>query len=310
MLGRFGLTTGDEQTTMSEMISRGKVTVVVPHYNSPATLKRLIDSIPSQDWLEVLVVDDNSRAPIDSLFDAYPFVRVLTLPKDRKGGGAARNFGLENSNSDWLLFADADDFFVAGAFDRIARYLSADLDVVYFSPTSMKESTGDIGSRHQHYAALLDAYSRTSDKRLLYRYFVPWSKLVSRRLVDTYSISFDEVIASNDMNFSLKVACYGKKHAVDMSPIYCVTESTESLTKQTSLAVLESRFYAAVRYNKFLQERGEGKYQLGLSLQLYNMRSLGFSVVMKYLMYSIKSRMPLWRGLKPLARQVLQDIRG
>ena len=295
---------------MNETVGRGTLTVIVPHYNSVGSLKRLIESIPIRDGLEVVVVDDNSSESLEAISIAYPDVRVLTLPRHRKGGGAARNFGLENSNSDWLLFADADDFFVDGAFDRIYRHLNSDCDVVYFAPTSMKESTGGIGSRHQHYANLLDAYSKTSDKSLLYKYFVPWSKLVSRRIVDKHSISFDEVIASNDMNFSLKLACYGIRHAVDMSPIYCVTEGDSSLTKQTSLAVLESRFYAAVRYNKFLQDRGEGKYQLGLNLQLYNMRSLGFAVVMKYLIYSIQSRMPLWRGLKPLARQVLKDMRG
>jgi glycosyltransferase involved in cell wall biosynthesis len=116
--------------------------VIVPHYNSPKTLQRLIESIPSLSWIEVVVVDDNSSEPIDALTKAYPNVRTLTLPQGRKGGGAARNFGLENSNSHWLLFADADDFFVNGAFERIHEYMSADFDVVFFAPTSMNESTG------------------------------------------------------------------------------------------------------------------------------------------------------------------------
>ena len=295
---------------MREMSGRKTLTVIVPHYNSPDTLERLIASIPARDWLEVLVVDDNSSAPVDARFDWRPDVRVLTLPKGRKGGGAARNFGLEHSRSNWLLFADADDFFVDGAFERIGEYLDADLDAVYFAPSSMQEASGETGSRHQHYVALLDRYSRTQDRSLLYRYFVPWSKLVSRRLIDAHAISFDEVIASNDMNFSLKVAYYGRKHAVDMQPIYCVTEGETSLTKQTSQAVLESRLYATVRYNRFLQERGEGKYQLGVCLQLYNMRRLGLPALARYLAYSVKNRMPLWRGLRPLARQVLRDIRS
>lgn len=284
------------------------LTVIVPHYNSTKTLTRLIESIPNESWIEVVVVDDNSSEAIDSLFDAHPRVRVLTLPHGRKGGGAARNFGLENSQSNWLLFADADDFFVDGAFEKIHAYMASSFDVVYFAPTSMREATGELGERHRHYKDLLDRYSRTSDKSLLYRYFVPWSKLVSRRLIDEHSISFDEVIASNDMNFSLKVACYGNAYSVDMSPIYCVTESEVSLTKKTSLEVLESRFYAAVRYNKFLQARGEGQYQIGVSLQIYNMRRLGYLKVMKYLAYSIRHGMPLWRGLKPLGRQIFRDI--
>jgi hypothetical protein len=174
----------------------------------------------------------------------------------------------------------------------------------------MNEATGETGDRHRYYKELLDRYSETSDKTLLYKYFVPWSKLISRQLVEEKSISFDEVVASNDMNFSLKVAFYAKKHAVNPATIYCVTENDSSLTKQVSLAVLESRLYAAVRYNKFLKAHGKGRYQLGVSLQLYNMRRLGLATVGRYLAYSLKNGMPLWRGLKPLARQMLRDMRG
>jgi cellulose synthase/poly-beta-1,6-N-acetylglucosamine synthase-like glycosyltransferase len=299
-----------EPPTMNGHSGGARLTVIVPHYNSPRTLQRLIESIPALNWVEVVVVDDNSSEPIDELIAAYPNVRLLQLPKDRKGGGAARNFGLENSDGNWLLFADADDFFVDGAFDKVAEYLSSDVDVVYFAPTSLKEATGEKGERHRHYEALLHTYSKTSDKSLLYRYFVPWSKLVARRLVERNSISFDEVIASNDMNFSLKVAFYAQKHAVDMSPIYCVTESNGSLTKQVSLAVLESRFYAVARYNRFLQAQGQGRHQVGINLQIYNMRHLGPRQVLKCLAYSLRHRMPLLRGLKPLARQILKDIRS
>jgi hypothetical protein len=112
------------------------------------------------------------------------------------------------------------------------------------------------------------------------------------------------------MNFSLKTAFYSSHIAVDMSPIYCVTESEQSLTKQTSLAVLESRFYAVVRYNQFLKSHGKGEYQIGINLQIYNMRRLGFLTVMKYLGYAVKTGMPLQKGLKFLAQQIRKDIRA
>lgn len=295
---------------MSEVSAGGRLAVIVPHYNSPQTLVRLIQSIPDHDWIEIVVVDDNSSESIAALAEVYPRVRIFSVPQGKKGGGAARNVGLENSRSDWVMFADADDLFVAGAFEQIERYRYSDLDVVYFSPTSMKEKTGGLGERHLHYKGLLEKYARTSEKGVLYKYFVPWSKLVSRRLIDANAISFDEVIASNDMNFSLKTAFYGSKIAVDMSPVYCVTESEQSLTKQTSLAVLESRFYAVVRYNQFLKSHGKGEHQIGINLQIYNMRRLGFLTVLRYLGYAVKTGMPLQRGLKHLAMQIRKDLRA
>ncbi len=288
-----------------------QLSIIVPHRNSVQTLERLLASIPTEEsWIDVLVVDDNSNVSLDLVRAAYPAVRFLQLPQHRKGAGAARNFGLENSTSNWLLFSDADDYFVEGAFDKIYKYMGSTFDAIYFTPTSVNEQSGRIGSRHLYYKGLLETFSKTGSKSILYRYFVPWSKLISRALVEAKGITFDEVPASNDMNFSLKVAFFSAQSHVDLSTIYCVTEGSESLTKQVSLTILESRFYSVTRYNQFLQQNSAGNHQLSTNLQIWNIRKFGIKKVVELVIYSIRNQMPLLRGLKPLAKQVLKDLRA
>ena len=36
------------------------ITIIIPHYNSPDTLRRLLDSIGYDTRIQVVVVDDNS----------------------------------------------------------------------------------------------------------------------------------------------------------------------------------------------------------------------------------------------------------
>ena len=38
------------------------LTIIIPHYNSPKLLDKLLDSIPEREELEVIVVDDNSES--------------------------------------------------------------------------------------------------------------------------------------------------------------------------------------------------------------------------------------------------------
>lgn len=283
-----------------------QLSIIIPHYNSPESLDKLLDSIPRHPWLNIIVVDDNSEHQPD--IKDKTNCTLYTLPSDKKGAGAARNYGLKRLNSDWVLFADADDYFVENAFDTIQEEMNSEFDSIYFLPTSYNHKIRQIGARHQAYENLLLTYQHTQDKSLLYRFFVPWSKLVSTKLIKEHRINFDEVIASNDMNFSLKVAYYAQTTKVCNSTIYCVTESNNSLTKQVTESVLDSRFYAAGRYNQFCQDHSIPQYQLGMSLQIYYARKFGFKKTLSLIKYSIKNNYPLFRGLKHLFKVIKKDL--
>ncbi|MCS2966676.1 glycosyltransferase family 2 protein [Bacteroides ovatus] len=89
-------------------------TFIIPHKNIPSLLQRCIDSIPQREDVHIVVVDDNSDScQVDfSHFPGLnnPFVEVI-FTKEGYGAGYARNVGLKQVQSKWVLFADADDFF-------------------------------------------------------------------------------------------------------------------------------------------------------------------------------------------------------
>ena len=89
--------------------------VIIPHHEIPALLQRCLDSIPDVPEVQVIVVDDNSsEQKVD--FEQFPGLgrKYTQCIFDKEGGGAghARNIGMKHADGKWLVFADADDFFI------------------------------------------------------------------------------------------------------------------------------------------------------------------------------------------------------
>jgi len=86
--------------------------VIIPAYNSAATLARAVESVNAQSWPahEIIVIDDGSTD--DTLQIARGFGdRVRVLHQSNAGVSAARNRGAEAATGDWLAFLDADDWY-------------------------------------------------------------------------------------------------------------------------------------------------------------------------------------------------------
>ncbi|MFI3177175.1 MAG: glycosyltransferase family 2 protein [Eubacteriales bacterium] len=239
-----------------------KLSIIVPHYNSPMTLQQLLETIPVRDEVEIIVVDDNSRkerAEYNQLMNTYSNVIFLENTSGVKGAGSSRNIGLDHATGDWLLFADADDYFVEGFWEIVEKYIDSDTDVIYFRPTSVHKNSGTLATRHLSYEKyVVDYYNdpqEINERLLRYQFMVPWSKMIRHTLVQIHHIRFDEVIASNDVMFSTKVGFYARKISSSTEVIYCVVDSDESLTKTFTKEIHDARTNVIIEYYLFLKER-------------------------------------------------------
>jgi glycosyltransferase involved in cell wall biosynthesis len=89
------------------------VSIIIPCFNSAATLPLAISSVIAQtyqNW-ECIIIDDGSnddpQAAISTLKDKR--IRHFKFNKNR-GRGAARQYGLEQANGEFLAMVDADDW--------------------------------------------------------------------------------------------------------------------------------------------------------------------------------------------------------
>lgn len=238
-----------------------QISIIVPHYNTPESLIKLIESVPNREDIEVIVADDNSSIDLSDLKEElkrFPMVQFTVNDSGVKGAGASRNVALKKATGTWLLFADADDFFTENLYEKVAPFLDSDNDMVYFPPTSMDIVTGGVSSRHVMYMELVENFYKKQSLRTLtemkYGFCTPWSKLIKRSVFVEHDIRFDEIMVSNDIMCMTKSAFYSKKVAASNETIYCVTRGGKTLTAKKDEKRFDTRIDVLINRYTFLRE--------------------------------------------------------
>ena len=266
-------------------------TIIIPHFTKDGNLSllyRALESIPRRDDIQIIVVD-NSVIPIQLNANNLNKNVTLLYSDNKRGAGGARNLGIQNALGVWLLFLDADDYFVKDAFVVMDRYLYSKNDIVFFKPTSQINNLGTLSDRHLAYSNMIDDYFVSGcSTNLRLNHCIPWSKMIKNELVRENDIYFDEVPASNDVIFSLMIGLHASKVIADSNVIYCVTVSDGSITKTETLRNLESRFKVAIKKNDILRSRG---YKADVSIIFYVVKSMkyGFDIFIKFFFKAIAS---------------------
>ncbi|MFH5835234.1 glycosyltransferase family 2 protein [Proteiniclasticum sp. C24MP] len=237
-----------------------KLSIIIPHYNSPKMLKKLLSTIPKISEIQIVVVDDLSDKNINAYLQVKETNKGVVFLENTtgiKGAGACRNIGLDVAQGDWVLFADSDDYFLNGFYGKLSKYFDTDNDVVFFVPTSYDLVSNKISDRHSKYEKLILDYLNNGDEdseaKLRYEFLVPWTKLINNEFIRSNHLCFDEVLASNDVMFSTKVGHKLKKFAASDEKIYCVTRSKGTLTRNISEIVFDSRLFVHIEYCKFVK---------------------------------------------------------
>ena len=129
-----------------------KVSIIVPCYNSEATIDRCINSIYTQECdspLELIVVNDGStdqskKRIIDwmSRFDDKGYA-LKHIEQKNQGPGGAINTGLKHVTGKYLTLLDADDCFLPGSIKKRVDYLEKHLDFVGVRTNGWQDKQGE-----------------------------------------------------------------------------------------------------------------------------------------------------------------------
>lgn len=205
---------------------------VIPHHNTPDLLMRLIDSIPQREDIEIIVVDDNSSPDKKANVSRLDVQTIYINETQSKGAGKARNIGMDASVGKWLLFADADDFYIPDFIKILDEYKDDDLDFVYYNIDSVDSQTLQPSTRAIKYRKLIGQYdgSRESSEILLFFSYTPWIRMFNASYVKGNGFRFEETIRANDIFFALQTSFFAKKWKVDKRTIYIYTYNANSLT--------------------------------------------------------------------------------
>lgn len=295
------------------MMNEYKLSIVIPHYQSFCSLRGCLNSIPIDKYIQIIVIDDASPdwEKMESSFRTdYPHITFVSLLKN-SGAGAARNAGLDLALGKWLMFADADDYFVNSAFDEvICKHYEDCSDIIFYKATSINIETGEISDRHQQINTYVDEYDPQnieSEDNLRYRFYGPVCKMVRRQVVLQHHIRFDEVKYSNDVMFSVKIGYHAKHINVVKQEIYCITTSSNSLTRKMTAGALMCRYSVAIRYNNYLSRIGKKKCRTILLRYFVLAFKYDASCFVPMIKIGLKSKVNFFAGMSRVCKILLSN---
>ncbi len=104
-----------------------RFSVIIPAFNSVATLARAIESARAQTLSahEIIVVDDGSTDSTASVAESFGDT-VRLLRQSNCGVAAARNAGARAATGEWLAFLDADDWYHPDRLRLHAEWVAED----------------------------------------------------------------------------------------------------------------------------------------------------------------------------------------
>ncbi len=274
-------------------------TVIIPHRDSIGTLQRLFDSIPVSDKIEVILID-NSSTPVTHEDIGIKRNYTLLYSEPSRGAGGARNVGIENAHGKWLLFADADDFYTKDAFDIFYTQFNSDAELIYFSMDGIYTDTGERSDRGDQYTQLVKDYlcGKKTEMDIRLNFSSPCSKMVSHEFVDRHHFRYDEVLASNDVYFSLLTGYHASKIAAVDKITYTATVSKGTLTKRRDYDVIYARFIVNLRYNKFVKEHNFSQYQRSIMFFLFQASRFGIKKMLELIRLLIRYKQNPFIGYK------------
>ncbi len=112
-----------------------EISVIIPLYNKERTIANTIEHVLSQnynDW-ELIIIDDGSTDNSRMVVEKYlKDQRIKYYYKKNGGPSSARNYGVDKATKEWIVFLDADDFFLNDALCTYSQLIVSNPDMFFF----------------------------------------------------------------------------------------------------------------------------------------------------------------------------------
>ena len=306
-----------------------RFSVIIPAFNSAATLVRAIDSVHRQSWpaYEIIVVDDGSTdatAEVAGQFDTT----VRLIRQANSGVSAARNAGAAAATGNWLAFLDADDWYTDNRIQLHAEWIVEDATLDFLTGDyEYRDTAGKLlgTSMAQHESGRMLLTKAAGSLRVVMDKPAELEAFVADHFGDTHTLSVPRARflelggyptgfkVCEDVHFLTRLAA--KSHRIGVVcanlGVYCIHETSatrknpvaaqqENVRTLIDLERLTPNFPIPVRQG-VKQRMQSARYNLACALTRNKQRLAAVQAVLPSLVGN-----PGWRSL----RDVLSIIKG
>lgn len=140
-----------------------QISIVVPVYNVENCLSYCVESLRQQTYknIEIILVDDGSTDSSGEICDQYAREddRIKVLHIENGGLSNARNTGVKESSTDWIVFIDSDDYYDHRAIEYLVELRDkyrVDLVATPVIEVRDYENSDFLGDFREKYSGKLD----------------------------------------------------------------------------------------------------------------------------------------------------------
>lgn len=231
-----------------------KISVIVPAYNVAGYIEKCLNTLLEQSFssFQIILVDDGSTDETLMILEKYAGKdhRIQVIHQENKGVSAARNLGLSKAEGEYILFFDGDDFCRKDTLEELyylmkekeadtilygyylwehqqvkKRVIPAFSEGIYEGEHILKElATGFIGIS----GAKVNSWLKGDDRGLYVENPALWRVMVSREVIQTHKLAFDEKLkVGEDTIFLTRYLSYAKRcYVAHRAYYYQVIRST------------------------------------------------------------------------------------
>lgn len=171
------------------------ISVIIPVLNGERYIERCINSVLNQTYnnIEVIVVDngssDNTLNIIKKMATKEPKIKYFSLKKH--GVSIARNFGIKNSQGDYIMFLDCDDTLDKDTINNMLQVAKNNYEIVKCGYKLIRKNKSEFcGIKEKEYEINEDFWN---DFFSSYNFNQVWGQLIKKSICE--KISFNEDIA-------------------------------------------------------------------------------------------------------------------
>lgn len=199
--------------------------IVIPAYTVAFPLKRLLQQIEEQltDDVAVVVVDDGSSDNTLQVAKQFESEAVRVLHKENGGVGSARNLGIEECDSEYIWFVDADDGIAPNAIAILLKAIGKSARDCYlfgFDKLRGKSVETIVNSEAKSYDTsreMAGNFDHLFGENLLNPL---WNKLFRKEIIEREDLRFSSIPSGEDAEFVLRFLSHAQSMDVLTDVLY------------------------------------------------------------------------------------------
>ena len=193
------------------------ISVIIPVYNVEKYLEKCIKSVINQTYknLEIILVNDGSTDSSGEICNKFLKLdsRIILLNKVNEGLSAARNFGIQNSNGEYISFIDSDDFISDRMFEVLLNNINKwDCDISIVEKCDVFEDKEFDLKPLNEKQCYIYTKQEAMEKYFEGNFIPAWGKLYRRELFK--NIKFPVGVLNEDEAIMIKLLDRCKKNIV------------------------------------------------------------------------------------------------